>query len=99
LRGQTDSEFPGWISLKDFFEAGESVARRGHSQPLEVEFVFCSFDNCVDWFMPCDGMSNAETSCPPPLAFLFGTVLSLFKSFVFFIALQLFSQCWDLLGD
>jgi len=43
LGGQTDCEFPGPISLKDFSKVGDSVVRRRHSQPLEVESVFDCF--------------------------------------------------------
>jgi len=35
----------------------------------------------------------------PPVAFIVRIGLGLFKSFSFFIVLQLFSQCWDLFGD
>jgi len=46
LGGQADCEFPGQISLKDLSsKVGESVARHRHSQPLDVEFVFDSFDD------------------------------------------------------
>jgi len=53
----------------------------------------------VDWFVPDVGMSNAKADCPSSVAFVVGIVLSLFKSFGFFVVLQLFSQCWDLFGD
>jgi len=42
---QPDCEFPRKISLEDFSEVGESVARHMHSQPLKVEFVFDRFDD------------------------------------------------------
>jgi len=54
----------------------------------------------MDRFGPEVRMSNAETDCPPPAAaFVFGIVFDLFKSFGFFVVLQLFSQCWNLSGN
>jgi len=44
LRCQTDCEFPGQMSLKDFSGVGDFVVGHRHSQPLEVESVFDSFD-------------------------------------------------------
>jgi len=44
-------------------------------------------------------MSNAEARCSSSVAFVVGIVLSLFKSFGFFVVLQLFSQRWNLFGD
>jgi len=54
---------------------------------LEVEFVFDSFNDRVDWFGPDVGISNAKVDCSPLVAFVVGMVLSLFKNFGFFVVL------------
>jgi len=46
----------------------------------------------MDWFRPDVGPSNAKVDCSPPVAFIVGTVLSLFEIFGFFVVLQLFGH-------
>jgi len=53
----------------------------------------------MDIVRPEVGMSNAKVDFSRPVSFVVSVVVSLFVSFGFLIALQLFGQCWDLFGD
>jgi len=71
--------------LKDFSDVGESVARHGHSQSLEVKFVFEVV--MIDWTG-----SDQILGCPTQhhvVLLLFcsfvGMAASLFESFGFFM--------------
>ena len=64
-------------SLEDFSKVGKSVVRHAsrHSQTLEVQFVFGSFDDQMDRFGPEVETSNPEMDCPPSVSFVVRVVL------------------------